>query len=117
MITLTSMTAASMLDCTDRKPTYQYEGTLQKFNEKLLQVSVGKKENEAFYLLFSYIWVHIYIHTYMYTHRDMYICVLKMYLTQESRNQDLVLLSPEQPFFSWNNVTWGVKGCGSLVSS
>lgn len=66
-----------------------------------------------FIYIFSYIWVH----TYMYTHRDMYICVLKMYLTQESRNQDLVLLSLEQPFFSQNNVTWGVKGCGSLVSS
>lgn len=76
MITLTSMTAASMLDCTDRKPTYQYEGTLQKFNEKLLQVSVGKKENEAFYLhIFIYMGTYIYTYIYVHAQRYVYMCV------------------------------------------
>lgn len=52
-IMLTCMTAASMLDCTDRKPAYQYDGTLQLLDEKLKQVSVGKKKKKEFDLYVS----------------------------------------------------------------
>lgn len=56
MIILTSMTAASMLDCTVRKPAYQYKGTLQLLDAKLEQVSVGKKKKIIY--VFPYICVY-----------------------------------------------------------
>ena len=80
----TSMSAASMLDCTDRKPAYQYEGISQLLDEKLKQVSVGKRKKKR-------IWSR-YFSLYMCIHMLMYMWGVKNAFDLRG-NQDLVLLS------------------------